>query len=127
MGAVIVRPKSGGVGRDNHRALLAGSLNDRSTRGLLRAPDGVTLFCRLKLIRSGYLPITLEMRSPLKIALVIVALSARRMKTSQSYIARIEGGKVRPSTDALERFAHATRARHNSMNDIISNIEPLPC
>lgn len=34
---------------------------------------------------------------------------ARRMKTSQSYIARIEGGSVRPSTDALERFAHATR------------------
>jgi len=33
------------------------------------------------------------------------------MKTSQSYIARIEGGKVRPSTDALERFAHATRTR----------------
>ena len=28
---------------------------------------------------------------------------ARRIKTSQSYIARIEGGKVRPSTDALER------------------------
>jgi len=36
---------------------------------------------------------------------------ARRMKTSQSYIARIEGGKVRPSTDARERFAHATRTR----------------
>ena len=36
---------------------------------------------------------------------------ARRMKTSQSYIARIEGGKVRLSTDALERFAHATRTR----------------
>jgi ribosome-binding protein aMBF1 (putative translation factor) len=36
---------------------------------------------------------------------------ARRMRTSQSYIARIEGGKVRPSTDALERFAHATRTR----------------
>jgi predicted transcriptional regulator len=33
------------------------------------------------------------------------------MKTSQSYIARIEGGSVRPSTDALERFAHATRTR----------------
>ena len=33
---------------------------------------------------------------------------ARRMKTSQSYVARIEGGKVRPSTDALERFAEAT-------------------
>jgi hypothetical protein len=27
------------------------------------------------------------------------------------YIARIEGGKVRPSTDALERFAQATRTR----------------
>jgi transcriptional regulator with XRE-family HTH domain len=36
---------------------------------------------------------------------------ARRMKTSQSYIARIEGGKVRPSTKALERFARATRTR----------------
>jgi ribosome-binding protein aMBF1 (putative translation factor) len=36
---------------------------------------------------------------------------ARRMKTSQSYIARIEGGNVRPSTDALERFAQATRTR----------------
>ena len=36
---------------------------------------------------------------------------ARRMKTSQSYIARIEGGKVRPSTDAWERFAQATRTR----------------
>jgi transcriptional regulator with XRE-family HTH domain len=36
---------------------------------------------------------------------------ASRMKTSQSYIARIEGGKVRPSTNALERFAHATRTR----------------
>jgi len=36
---------------------------------------------------------------------------AKKMRTSQSYIARIEGGKVRPSTDALERFAHATRTR----------------
>ncbi len=36
---------------------------------------------------------------------------ARRMKTSQSYIARIEGGKVRPSTDALGRFAEATGTR----------------
>jgi transcriptional regulator with XRE-family HTH domain len=36
---------------------------------------------------------------------------ARRMGTSQSYIARLEGGRVRPSTDALERFAHATRTR----------------
>ena len=36
---------------------------------------------------------------------------ARRMGTSQSYIARLDGGKVRPSTDALERFAQATRTR----------------
>ena len=36
---------------------------------------------------------------------------ARRMKTSQSYVARIEGGKVRPSTDALARFARATGTR----------------
>jgi ribosome-binding protein aMBF1 (putative translation factor) len=36
---------------------------------------------------------------------------ARRMKTSQSYVARIESGKVRPSTGALERFAHATGSR----------------
>jgi ribosome-binding protein aMBF1 (putative translation factor) len=36
---------------------------------------------------------------------------ARRMKTSQSYVARIEGGTVRPSTDALERFAQATGTR----------------
>jgi hypothetical protein len=33
------------------------------------------------------------------------------MKTSHSCIARIEGGKVRPSTDALERFAQATGTR----------------
>ena len=36
---------------------------------------------------------------------------ARRMKTSQSYIARIEGGQVRPSADALGRFAEATGTR----------------
>lgn len=36
---------------------------------------------------------------------------ARRMKTSQSYVARIESGKLRPSTAALERFAHATGSR----------------
>jgi ribosome-binding protein aMBF1 (putative translation factor) len=36
---------------------------------------------------------------------------ARRMKTSQSYVARIEGGKVRPSTNILERFARATGTR----------------
>ena len=36
---------------------------------------------------------------------------ARRMKTSQSYVARIEGGQVRPSTAALERLAKATGSR----------------
>ena len=35
---------------------------------------------------------------------------ARRMKTSQPYIERIESGRA-PSTDALERFAQATRTR----------------
>lgn len=36
---------------------------------------------------------------------------ARRMQTSQSYVARVEGGSVRPSTRALERFAQATGTR----------------
>ena len=36
---------------------------------------------------------------------------AKRMKTSQSYVARIESGKVRPSTAALERLAAATGSR----------------
>lgn len=36
---------------------------------------------------------------------------AQRMKTSQSYVARIESGKVRPSTGALARFARATGSR----------------
>ncbi len=30
------------------------------------------------------------------------------MKTSQSYVARIESGQVRPSTNGLERLARAT-------------------
>lgn len=36
---------------------------------------------------------------------------AERMKTSQSYIARIEGGQVHPSTAVLERLAKATGTR----------------
>jgi ribosome-binding protein aMBF1 (putative translation factor) len=36
---------------------------------------------------------------------------ARRMKTSQSYVARIESGQVKPSTAALERLAKATGLR----------------
>lgn len=36
---------------------------------------------------------------------------AARMRTSQSYIARIEGGRVQPSTAVLERLARATGTR----------------
>ncbi len=36
---------------------------------------------------------------------------AGRMKTSQSFVARIESGRVRPSTKTLERFAKATGTR----------------
>jgi ribosome-binding protein aMBF1 (putative translation factor) len=45
---------------------------------------------------------------------------ARRMKTSQSYVARIESGRVRPSTRALERLAKATRSQ------LRISLEPLP-
>ena len=33
---------------------------------------------------------------------------AKRMKTTQSVIARLEGGRARPSTQTLERLAAAT-------------------
>ncbi len=36
---------------------------------------------------------------------------ARRMGTTQAVIARLEGGRVRPSTRTLERFAKATGTR----------------
>jgi ribosome-binding protein aMBF1 (putative translation factor) len=36
---------------------------------------------------------------------------AERMHTTQSVIARLEGGRVRPSTRTLERFAQATGMR----------------
>ncbi len=36
---------------------------------------------------------------------------AKRMNTSQSYMARLESGEVRPSTAALARFARATGCR----------------
>jgi transcriptional regulator with XRE-family HTH domain len=36
---------------------------------------------------------------------------ARRMKTSQSVIARLESGRVRPSTQTLARLAAATGTR----------------
>jgi ribosome-binding protein aMBF1 (putative translation factor) len=36
---------------------------------------------------------------------------AERMHTTQSVIARLEGGQVRPSTRTLERFAKATGTR----------------
>lgn len=36
---------------------------------------------------------------------------ARRMETTQSVIARLEGGRVHPSTRTLERIAKATGTR----------------
>ena len=36
---------------------------------------------------------------------------ARRMKTTQAVIARLEGGGSRPSTRTLERYAEATGSR----------------
>jgi len=36
---------------------------------------------------------------------------ARRMKTTQSVIARLEGGRVNPSTETLARIAKATGSR----------------
>lgn len=36
---------------------------------------------------------------------------AQRMKTTQSVVARLEGGRTRPSTQTLERLATATGTR----------------
>jgi transcriptional regulator with XRE-family HTH domain len=36
---------------------------------------------------------------------------AKRMKTTQSAIARLESGRAKPSTRTLQRFAHATGHR----------------
>lgn len=36
---------------------------------------------------------------------------AKRMKTTQSTIARLEGGRANPSTRTLEKFAQATETR----------------
>ena len=36
---------------------------------------------------------------------------AQRMKTTQSVIARLEGGRTRPSTQTLQRLATATRTQ----------------
>lgn len=36
---------------------------------------------------------------------------ARRMNTTQSVVARLEGGRARPSTQTLERLAAATGTR----------------
>lgn len=45
---------------------------------------------------------------------------AKRMKTSQSYVARLESGEVHPTAQSLERFARATGSR------LRITIEPLP-
>lgn len=44
---------------------------------------------------------------------------AGRMKTSQSYIARLESGKETPSTRTLNRFAEATGHR------VVIHFEPV--
>jgi ribosome-binding protein aMBF1 (putative translation factor) len=36
---------------------------------------------------------------------------AERMQTTEAVIARLESGRIRPSTRTLERFAHATGTR----------------
>ena len=36
---------------------------------------------------------------------------AKRMKTTQSTVARLEGGRANPSTKTLEKFAQATGTR----------------
>lgn len=36
---------------------------------------------------------------------------AEKMKTSQSYVAKLESGQVSPSMEALQRYAAATGAR----------------
>ncbi len=36
---------------------------------------------------------------------------ARRMRTTQTAIARLEGGRIKPSTRTLERYARATGHR----------------
>jgi len=44
---------------------------------------------------------------------------AEKMKTSQAYIARLEGGKEKPSTRTLNRFAKATGHR------VVIEFEPV--
>lgn len=48
------------------------------------------------------------------------AALARRMKTTQTVIARLEGGRAKPSTRTLERFARATG------NRLRISFEPAP-
>ena len=36
---------------------------------------------------------------------------ARRMETSQAYVAKMEGGRINPSVKTLKRFAEATGTR----------------
>ncbi|HXW23416.1 MAG TPA: helix-turn-helix transcriptional regulator [Xanthobacteraceae bacterium] len=45
---------------------------------------------------------------------------ARRMKTTQTVIARLESGRARPSTRTLQRFARATGHR------LVIGFEPAP-
>ena len=49
-----------------------------------------------------------------------VAELARRMKTTQSAISRLESGRIKPSTRTLERYARATGHR------LVIGFEPAP-
>ena len=48
---------------------------------------------------------------------------ARRMKTTQAVIARLEGGGSKPSTRTLERYAEATGSR---LRTILEPVETRP-
>lgn len=49
---------------------------------------------------------------------------ASRMATTQSVVARLESGRVRPSTKTLERFAKATGTRLRIEFDVPAEARP---
>ncbi len=49
---------------------------------------------------------------------------ARRMGTTQAVVARLESGRVKPSTRTLERFAKATNSRLRITSEPAMSEEP---
>ena len=109
-------PVGGGLenGRPHEIAELpAGSVESMRSRGWA-APSTTSARKTVTHCRTGFMAelvgrlscydrlMSFELRNGAKHVAVGLSPSqlARRMKTSQSYIARIEGGKVRPSTNA---------------------------